>query len=336
MATLRKAELHLHLRGAMPRPYLRDRLRKCPPAIALQSAPEPLLAWMRRHPGVRRVWDAEDPAGEVDALFRYSSFDDFLAAYAFTAYFVRDAEDFRNLILAVRRDLRAEGVAYAELTVSLPEYVRVGVPLQDLLAVLGEELAGPPTVRWIVDLVRNFGPENAERTMKELLHSRPPSVVGLTLGGSEHLYPPAPFRRVYELAREGGLRTTVHAGEMAGPSSVWEALRVLDVERIGHGVRAIEDPDLVRYLADRKIPLEVCPTSNIRTGVYASIKDHPVRSLFESGVPLSISTDDPAFFGVTLNEELAGLRRLGFAWEEIEDLATGAFRFAFDPEFAKS
>ncbi len=334
LTVLEKAELHLHLRGAMPHRYFREQIRKHPPVTALQSAPARLTTWMRRHPGVRRVWDADDPADEVDALFRHSSFDDFLAAYAFTGFFIRNSEDFRGLVLAVSRSLREQGVTYAEITVSLPEYVRVGIPLEELLAVLGQELAGPPKIRWIVDCVRNFGPDNAERTVEDLLHLRPPSVVGLTLGGAEHLYPPAPFRRVYEMAREGGLRTTVHAGEMAGPSSVWEALRVLKVERIGHGIRAVEDPDLVRYLAERRIPLEICPTSNVRTGIYASIEDHPVRSLFEAGVPFSISTDDPTFFGVTLNEELAGLHRLGFAWPEIEGLAKGAFRFAFDPEVA--
>ena len=334
MAALRKAELHVHLRGAMPLRYLRERLRKYPPAVALEVAPARLLEWMRRHPGVRQIMDTDDPVREVGALFRYDSFEDFLAAYAFTGFFVRDIGDFRELVVAVCRDLRAQNVAYAEITVSLPEYVRIGIPLGDLLGVLSEERAGLPRVRWIVDLVRNFGPEDAERTLAELLPLRPPSVVGLTLGGAEHLYPPAPFRRVYAMAREGGLRTTVHAGEMAGPAGIWEALRVLEVERVGHGVRAIEDPDLVRFLAERKIPLEVCPTSNLRTGVYASIEDHPVRELYEAGVALSINTDDPAFFGVTLTEELAGLRRLGFTWGEIESLTREAFRFAFDPEAA--
>ncbi len=334
LAGLPKAELHLHLRGAMPVGFLRDRLRKHPPGPALERASDRQLEYMRRHPGIRRIMDSEDPAGEVPGLFRYASFDEFLAAYFFTGFFLRDLDDFRDLVDAVCRGLRDQNVAYAEITVSLPEYLQFGLPLEGLLAVLGEERAGRTKVRWIVDLVRNLGPESAERTLEALLRSCPASVVGITLGGAEHLHPPAPFRRAYQIAREGGLRTTVHAGEMAGPASVWDAVRILEVDRIGHGVRAIEDPVLVDCLAERGIPLEVCPTSNVSTGVYGSIEEHPVRALFEAGVPLSINTDDPTFFGVTLAEELAGLRRLGFSPREIEGLAEGAFDFAFDPDAA--
>ena len=148
------------------------------------------------------------------------------------------------------------------------------------------------------------------------------------------MHPPAPFRRAFEIAREAGLRTTVHAGEALGPESVWDALRILEVERVGHGVRAAEDPALVRTLAERGIPLEVCPTSNIRTGVYWTLAEHPVLNLFESGVPITINTDDPTFFGVTLAGELAGLRQIGFSWPQIGELADNAFRFAFDAKAA--
>lgn len=335
IASLPKAELHLHLRGAMPLAYLRERLRKYRPDRALDSASNRLREWMLRQAGVRRIVESEDPVEEVGGLFRYSSVEDFLAAYAFTGFLVRDGHDFRDLIGGVLRGLREQNVAYAEITVSLPEYLHVGIPLDDLLAALGAERPGPPTVRWIVDLVRNFGPEAAEKTLEAVLLSRPGNVIGVTLGGAEHLHPAAPFRRLYEIAREGGLRTTVHAGEMAGPSSVWDAVRILGVERIGHGVRAIEDPRLVSYLAERSIPLEVCPTSNVLTGVFQSLEDHPVRALYEAGVPLSINTDDPTFFSVTLTEELVGLRRLGFTESEIESLAGAAFGLAFDQEAAR-
>lgn len=318
----------------MPLSYLQARFGKYPPARAIESAPPRLRDRMLSQAGIRGVVQAEDPAREAEGLFSCSSFDGFLAAYLFTSYFVRDAEDLRELVAAVHRGLGAQRVVYAEITVSVPEYIMQGIPLEEIMEVLGEEPAGRPIVRWIVDLVRDFGPSACASLLERVLALRPDSVVGVTLGGGEHLHPPAPFRRVYEIAREGGLRTTVHAGEALGPESVWDAVRVLEVERIGHGVRAIEDPALVRFLAERRIPLEVCPTSNVCTGVYPSIEAHPVRKLFEAGVPLSISTDDPAFFGVTLAGELAGLRRVGFSWSEIGDLARGAFGMAFDPAAA--
>ncbi len=325
-----KAELHLHLRGAIPREYLAGRLRKYPPVQALASAPPSHLDWISRHPAVARILQADDPAEELDGLFRYASFEQFLAAYLFTAYFIREIVDFRDLVAGVREDLRTQNITYAEVTVSIPEYLQQGLALDEILAVLGEDPPPPPKLRWIVDLVRNRGAEAAERMLERLLPARPPNLVGVTLGGAEHLYPPGQFRRVYELAREGGLRTTVHAGEALGAESVWHALEALRVERVGHGVRAIEDPALVRHLVERQIPLEICPTSNIRTGVFPALSAHPVRALYEAGVPLSINTDDPTFFGIALADELAGLERLGFSRDEIRGLADGAFAFAFD------
>lgn len=334
LAALPKAELHLHLRGSMPPEYLRERLRKRSPAGALRSAPGEQREWMLRHPGIGRILESRDPARELSGLFKYSNFEQFLAAYLFTAYFVRDVEDFRDLVSGVRRSLRLQSIVYAEVTVSLPEYIQQGLSLEDLLAVLGEEEADEPCIRWIVDPVRNLGPTAAEQLLERLLPMRPPTLVGLTLGGAEHTHPPAPFRRVYQIARASGLRTTVHAGEALGPESVWDALRILKVDRLGHGVRAAEDPSLVRCLAERGVPLEVCPTSNVRTGVYPSLQEHPIRALFEAGVPLTVNTDDPTFFGISLSEELANLRQLGFSWSEIDGLVSNAFRFAFDPQAA--
>ena len=330
LETRRKAELHLHLRGAVPLRYLKQQVRKYPPRQALASAPPGQIQFMFRNPSVRRIVEAEDPLTEIDRVFRFDSFEGFLAAYLFTSFLVKDIEDFRGLIATVRRGLGEQNIAYAEVTVSLREYMQQGIALDELLGAMGENQDGEPLLRWIVDPVRNFGPAAAENLLERLLPSRPPSLIGLTLGGAEHMHPSAPFRRAFEIAREAGLRTTVHAGEALGPESVWDALRILEVERVGHGVRAAEDPVLVRALAERGIPLEVCPTSNIRTGVYSTLAEHPVRNLFESGVPITINTDDPTFFGVTLAGELAALRQLGFSWPEIGGLADNAFGFAFD------
>ena len=137
---------------------------------------------------------------------------------------------------------------------------------------------------------------------------------------------------MYSKARDNGLRLTVHAGEAAGPRSVWDALQILGAERIGHGVRAIEDPSLVRYLADNKIPLEVSPTSNIRTGVYASYEAHPVKALFEAGVPVTINTDDPTFFRTTLVDEYAHVHAIGINENDIFEMIREGFVHAFLPK----
>ena len=328
---LQKTELHLHLRGAIPLEYLRDRLRRQPLGNLLDDAPPGHLALFAAHPGIREVLEAEDPGSQLELLFRYESFPQFLASYLFTVYFVRDIDDFRELVSGVRGGLEAQRITYAELTVSIPEYLEQGLELCEILEVLAEHPPGPTTVRWIVDPVRNYGAAAAERLLERIGARRPATILGVTLGGAEHLYPPRQFQRVYQIAREAGLRTTIHAGEAAGPESVWDAIHSLGVERIGHGVRAVEDPALVKLLAERGIPLEICPTSNVRTGVYPSLEEHPVRELFESGVRMSINTDDPTFFGVSLAQELAGLRNLGFSWPEIDTLARGARKFAFSP-----
>ena len=286
-----KAELHLHLRGAIPRQFLSDRVRKYPPARALESAPPNQLARLRRQPAIARILAASDPAEELDGLFRFDSLDQFLAAYFFTVFFVREIDDFRSLVSGVREHLRAQNITYAEVTVSIPEYLQQGLPLEGILEVLGDD----PPARPEAALDRGSGAElrtwtRRRELLERLLPVMPPTVVGLTLGGAEHLYPPRQFERAYALARDAGLGTTVHAGEALGPESVWQALDALRVERIGHGVRAIEDPRLVSHLAERKIPLEICPTSNVRTGVYRSMEAHPVRELYEAGVPMSIST----------------------------------------------
>ncbi len=323
-----KAELHVHLRGAAPAEFLGALLRKYPPEEALANAPRRHRRLFAAHANIRAAMEGRY---EENAFFRYDSFDGFLAAYLFTSYFVRGIDDFRNLIAAVRERLHRENIVYAEVTVSVIEYVNQGIPLEALLEALSEEPATPPRVRWVVDLVRNIGAEAAESLLDRILERRPRNLAAITLGGSERLFPPAPFERVFAKARGAGLKLTVHAGEGLGPESVWDALRILKVDRIGHGVRAIEDPALVERLAADRIPLEICPTSNIRTGIYRSYAEHPARRLFEAGAPLTVSTDDPTFFGVTLSQELSALTALGFSQDEIEGIVANGFRFAFAP-----
>ncbi len=329
-----KSELHVHLRGAMPREFFADLLRKYRPEDALAQAPPRYLELYQQFDNIRPFLHSRPGLGDrAGELFHYKTFDQFLATYLFTSHFIREIADFRSLIAAVRRRLEQQNVVYAEVTVSLVEYVNQGLALGNLLAALDEAAAEPGVrVQWIADLVRNIGPAETLDLLQKVLDQRPRGLAGITLGGSEHLFPPEPFREAYALARDHGLRLTVHAGEAAGPASVWGAIRALGVDRIGHGVRSIEDPSLVDYLAERQIPLEVCPTSNIVTGVYPSYGAHPVKKFHDAGVALTINTDDPSFFDTTLSEEYLHVQRLGVPEAGIVDMMKNGFRHAFLPQ----
>jgi adenosine deaminase len=157
-------------------------------------------------------------------------------------------------------------------------------------------------------------------------------VIGIGMGGSEYRYPPEPFAPVYERARTLGLRTTAHAGEVAGPPSVWGALRALHVERIDHGIRAVEDPALVAELAARRVPVTVCPGSNVATGAVASLAASPIRRFFDAGILVSVNTDDPAMFGLSMAGEYAALAEShGFTADEIRRLVLNAVESCWLP-----
>jgi adenosine deaminase len=302
--SLPKSELHLHLRGSMPSSLFGELREKYPPETALAAAPDRHRELFARMDNIRPFLSTETSrATSAERLYSYRSFEQFLVTYLFTSYFFREVADFERLVEAVRRGLTSQHIVYAEITVSLIEYVQQGLPLPELLDVLeAASRLDHPRVRWIVDLVRDFGPETCLSLLKQVVERRPSGVVGVTLGGSEHRFPAADYEASYRLARDAGLRRTVHAGEGAGPESVWAALETLQAERIGHGVRASEDQRLMAHLAEKQVPLEVCPTSNLQTGLYSSYEEHPVRRLHEAGIPVTISTDDPAFFRVTLTD----------------------------------
>lgn len=172
-------------------------------------------------------------------------------------------------------------------------------------------------------LVRDFGPEKGLHWLREVDEVRNLGVVGI--GGSEHSFPPEPCEAVYREARERGFRTSAHAGEGAGPASVWGAVRVLHMDRIGHATRAVEEPALVALLAERRIPLETCPISNVRTGVVPSVSAHPVRTFVDAGVPVTVNTDDPKMFGTSLEDEYEALAtELRFSRAELEALNASA------------
>jgi aminodeoxyfutalosine deaminase len=314
-AALPKAELHLHLEGSI--------------------APETAAELAARH-GV------ELRPQEVARRYRYDDFPGFLEAFKWVTSFVRQPEDYRLIADRLADELLAQNVVYAEVTLS------VGVMLlrrQAIEANFAAVLAASERARrqglqlaWIFDAVRQFGPDPAMEVARWAARMKPAGVVAFGLGGDELARPAEAFREVYDYVRAQGLHTLMHAGEMGGPEAIRDALG-LGVERIGHGLAAVRDPSLVSSLAAPADPitLEICPTSNLRTGALARqlgkarphIEDFPLRMLFERGVRLALSTDDPAMFGTSLVEEYKLAGRLGLAPHEIVRLAETSFESAF-------
>jgi len=217
-------------------------------------------------------------------------------------------------------------VTYAEITLS------AGVVLwkkQDLsaiwTAVRDAGRAGPVEVRWIFDAVRHFGPEHGQEVAAAAAQFAGDGVVAFGIGGDEARGPALPFGDVFAFARSRGLHTIAHAGETTDARSVWDALEI-GAERIGHGIRAIDDPLLLRHLADRGIPLEVCPTSNVATGAVPSLAAHPLRALIDAGLTVTLNSDDPAMFQTTITREYELARReFGFTDAMLREVARAGF-----------
>jgi adenosine deaminase len=304
-------ELHLHLEGAIPHDALWELVGK--------------------YGGDA---DLADPAA-LAARFRYRDFAHFIDVWTWKNRFLREYDDFTLVAEAVARDLAAQRIRYAETFFSPGDFAHHGLAVQPLAAAIraGLDRVADVEVALIADLIRDTGPQVAAATLEAVAEVRELGVVGVGLGGSEQSFPPEPFAPVYERARCLDLRTTVHAGEAAGPASVWGAIRVLRPERIGHGTRAAEDPALVGHLAATRLPLEACPLSNVATGVVGSLLEHPIRRLRDAGVLVTVNTDDPKMFGNSLAEEYALLQaRLGFSADEVRGLLLDAMAASWLPE----
>jgi len=331
--TLPKSELHLHLRGAMPVQVLSYLFNKYDVNDVLSRAPENHANVFRQYANIAPFLSSRRTTKQVSRLFRYKTFDQFLATYCFVGYFFREIVDFKMMVDGVIEELKAQHVVYAEITVAVSGYLKMGLPLGGLLSCLEEATATSGIrVQWIIDLVRDNGPAETLALLKAVLACPSHGIMGITLGGTEHRFPPAQFSDLYDYARNRGLRLSVHAGETLGPESVWDALLKLGVERIGHGVRALEDETLVAYLAAHDIPLEICLTSNLRTGIYPSYAEHPAKALFEAGVGITINTDDSTFFNTTLSKEYEHLLNVGVPLHGILEIIRNGFRYAFLPQ----
>lgn len=328
---LPKAELHLHLEGSVDPPTLSE---------LSQRHPTPLSTTNNRYTNIEdsgRVfsWD------EARALYQYKDFTGFLMVFKAVTERMRTADDYELVTYRMMQKLHAQGVVHAEVYISVGVVQWRGQGFAPLFEGAergrkrGERDFGM-SLYWIFDAVRHFGIEEAERVVDQAIRFKASNVAGIGIGGDERKAGPEQFREVYEHAARNGLRLTVHAGETVGPEAIWAALHELKPDRIGHGLHAIEDPELVRYLAHKHIPIEVCITSNVRTGCCLSLEGHPVRKLFDAGVPIVLNTDDPDMFHTDLASEYRIARDLfHFNESELQELAKNSFRASFLPESRK-
>lgn len=317
IAAAPKAELHVHLEGSI--------------------APATLLMLAKRH----RVDLPADTEEGLRNWYRFRDFHHFIEVYVGITKCLRTVEDFELIVYEFGADMARQNIQYAEVTFSPSTHLWINGVDQDVwFTGLTEgrrrvKASFGCEINWIFDLVRNDYPELArfDYTTGVAIEGRNDGVVALGLGGLEEGYPPAPFAPWFDRARAAALHSAPHAGEHAGPESIWSAIEDLGAERIGHGVRAIEDPKLVDYLAEHRILLEISPTSNISLGLYPDAASHPLKALHEAGVTLTVNSDDPPLFNTTLTDEACLLvDPWGFSREAIDEILLNGVRFSFLPE----
>jgi adenosine deaminase/aminodeoxyfutalosine deaminase len=314
---LPKAELHLHLEGTL--------------------APATLVELGERNGSPLSLDQAR-------ALYQYTDFTGFLMAFKAVTERLLTADDYELVTYRMLERLHAQGVVHAEV------YISVGViyywaqarsqsePVEPLFAGMerGRERAERDfgiSLYWIFDAVRHFGVEAAAVVFRKAAEMRAqyPSIIGIGIGGDERRTGAEPFRELYAEARDAGLRLTAHAGETVGPESIWAAINI-GAERLGHALTAIEDPELMDVLAERQIPLEICVSSNLRTGACASVTEHPLRSYFDRGLMVTLNSDDPAMFASDVeNEYKLGARHFELTREHLRELAANSFEASFLP-----
>ncbi|WP_323742647.1 adenosine deaminase [Nocardioides islandensis] len=322
IARLPKAELHVHHVGSASARIVGE------------------LA--ERHPGVV----PSDP-DELKAFFAFRDFAHFIDVYLAVVDLVRTPEDVRLLTYEVAREMAGtQRIRYAELTCTpytsvLPHDPDKGMAIEEYTEAIEDARVAAErdfglVLRWIYDIPGESGLPAADATLDYALNHRVDALVGFGLGGPEIGVDRAQFRPHFDAARTAGLRSVPHAGETTGPETVWDSLRHLGAERIGHGTSSSEDPELLTYLAEHGIALEVCPSSNVATRAVASLEQHPLGAFVDAGVTVTINSDDPPMFGTTLNQEYAvAADLLGLDEAGLAHLARAAVRASFAPDDVK-
>jgi len=306
-----KAELHIHLEGSI--------------------IPRTLLTLAKRN---HVSLPADNEAGLAE-LYRFRNFDQFLDTYMMITNCLRTPDDYRLIAYEYGSECARQNIRYAEVTFTILTNTRLtNLSWQEILQGLnaGREQAHTDFGvwwQWIFDIVRNL-PDTQESVVNIALAAQELGVIALGLGGNEEGFPPELFEDTFERAKRENLHRVPHAGEISGPKSVWSAIKLLNAERIGHGVRSIEDPRLIEYLWSNSVPLEICPTSNICLKVYPDYAHHPLRKLWDEGLLLTIGSDDPPMFGTDLNNEYQLLvKEFGFTQTELERISLNAIHASF-------
>ncbi len=309
---LPKTEIHLHLEACVNK----DTMKKLMAKNGIQLTDE-----------------------EFEAKFNFKDLNGFIQVFFFIQSLVKEPADLYYFVGSLAEYMRTNNILYTEVFFAPSKFIQNGLDFDEMVAQLVEGIREEKAkdgieIRILVDVSRSFGPENAMNNLNRVLKLKHKEVIGIGLGGAELMGPARDYGEVFRKAREAGLRVVAHSGEDDGPWAIWEAVEICKAERIGHGTSAIQDPELVNYLREKKIPIEICVTSNVFTGKYVrKEQNHPVRYYYDQGIPLCINTDDPEIFNVNLTYEYFKLWRfLDFSLEEIVDLVRQGVFATFHPQ----
>ncbi|HUB40048.1 MAG TPA: adenosine deaminase [Streptosporangiaceae bacterium] len=316
LAALTKADLHVHLVGS--------------------AAPSTVAVLASCHPESGVPADA----GELTAFFAFRDFAHFLAVYTAVSNLVRSPEDIVALVSGLAADMRSQGTAYAEVTVTPVSHLRAGIAAGELAQALDAGAAAARAngveLAWVYDISGGDGLDGARQTLDAALNHPPSALIGFGLGGPEAGIWRDSYRDAFAIARAAGLHSLPHAGESVGPQEIWAAIEELGAERIGHGIAAAGDPALLARLRQERITLEICPSSNVATGVVPSLAEHPLPRLLEAGVPVVLGSDDPPMFNTTLLDEYRRVRdQLGLTGPQLRALARASIEASFAPPAVK-
>ena len=307
-----KTELHLHMEACISR--------------------QTLMGILDRH---KKEYNAD----EIDQLYKFKNLQEFIKLFLYILDAIREPEDFVLIFKNLRQYCEANNIRYAEVFYAPSKLIQNGLRFDDLARILDDlsrecRLDGGPDIRYLVDVSRTFGPENASQNLQRLLSFKTNSHIGIGLGGAELMGPARDYRDVFAQAQAEGLRTVAHSGEDDGPWSIWDTVRILKAQRVGHGTSAIQDPELLYYLKEKQIPIEICLTSNLFTGKYVRrAEDHPVRRYYDDGIICTINTDDPEIFDVDLTTEFYNhYKHLNFTITELVDLVKMGVYGSFHPD----
>jgi adenosine deaminase len=317
IAEIPKVELHLHLEGAIPLETLFQFIQRKEPNSLIKSL------------------------DELRQKFTYTDFAHFIELWIWKNTFITDEGDFEEIAYQVLGDLSKQHVKYVEAFYSPGDFWEQGFSIPGITEAIiaGKEQAyrdfGIQSV-FIIDLIRDHGPERGMRYLEEVTPYLGKGVIGIGLGGSEQNFPADPYAELYQEAKKRGFRLTAHAGEAENAQSIRTVIEKLGVERIGHGLRAYEDPELVALLKERQIPLEMCVVSNVKTGVCESVESHPIKDYFQKGLMVTVNSDDPAMFNTSLNQEYLVLaQQLGFTLDDLKRVSLNGIEASFLPDEEK-